>query len=243
MQQRIFTIEYNKPVAENIYRLRLVCGGGFSAAPGQFASLSVPGFFLRRPFSLCAWDEKGFELVYRALGEGTDKLSAMQPGETVDVLAPLGKGYDLEKSGERPLLIGGGMGATPLLMLCRELVSQGKKPTVLLGFASAADAILLDDFAAAGAEPMLCSDDGSLGRKGFVTGLMADIDHTYFYTCGPEAMFRAIDKIARSEGQFSLEARMGCGFGACVGCSIETKNGSRRVCKDGPVFESEELIW
>ena len=243
MRDLIFEIGENREVARDVYHLRLTGDSSDISCPGQFASIKLEGNFLRRPFSICAWDEEGLDIYYKVVGEGTEKLSALPVGTKLSAMVGLGNGYNTALSGERPLLIGGGMGATPLYCLCKKLLTEGKKPTVLLGFASAADVFLKDEFEALGAEVILCTDDGSMGHHGFVTDVMAELSYSHFYTCGPEAMFRAIDRIAVTEGQFSFEARMGCGFGACMGCTCKTHKGNKRVCKDGPVLERSEIIW
>ena len=243
MRDLIFEIGENREVARDVYHLRLTGDSSDISCPGQFASIKLEGNFLRRPFSICAWDEEGLDIYYKVVGEGTEKLSALPVGTKLSTMVGLGNGYNTALSGERPLLIGGGMGATPLYCLCKKLLTEGKKPTVLLGFASAADVFLAKEFKALGAEVILCTDDGSMGHHGFVTDMMAQLDYSHFYTCGPEGMFRAIDRIARTEGQFSFEARMGCGFGACMGCTCKTHKGNKRVCKDGPVLERSEIIW
>ena len=243
MKDTLFTVDENRTVARDIYHLRLRGDTKSIKKPGQFASLKLEGSFLRRPFSICAWDESGLDIYYKVVGEGTEKLSSLSAGTGLYALVGLGNGYDSQASGQNPLLIGGGMGATPLFCLCRELLAQGKEPTVLLGFASREDAILSDEFEALGAKVYVCTEDGSMGHRGYVTALMDTLSYSYFYTCGPEPMFRAIDAIARTEGQFSFEARMGCGFGACMGCSCKTHKGSKRICKDGPVLERSEIIW
>ena len=243
MKDQIFVIRENSTAARDIYHLRLEGDTGEIKIPGQFASIKIEGQFLRRPFSICAWDENGLDIYYKVVGEGTDKLSALPAGTELSAMVGLGNGYNTAISGERPLLIGGGMGATPVYCLAERLLAEGKKPTVILGFASKSDAILVEEFSALGVELILCTDDGSLGHHGFVTDKMAELDYSHFYTCGPEGMFRAIDRIARTEGQFSFEARMGCGFGACMGCTCKTHKGNKRVCKDGPVLERSEIIW
>jgi len=243
MEDRIFKIKINQPVARDVYHLRLEGDSSEIRAPGQFASIKLDGLFLRRPFSVCDWDESGLDICYKAVGEGTEKLSTLPAGTELSVLTGLGNGYDTAPSGEKPLLIGGGMGATPLYCLCRKLIAEGKKPMVILGFASEKDIFLFDEFRALGSDVLLCTDDGSFGLHGFVTDVMAGLDYSYFYTCGPEGMFRAIDRIARTGGQFSFEARMGCGFGACMGCTCKTHKGNKRICKDGPVLERSEIIW
>ena len=243
MEDKIFRIKENCPVARDVYHLRLEGDASQVNCPGQFASIKIDGLFLRRPFSICSWDESGLDIYYKAVGEGTEKLASLPVGTELSALTGLGKGYDSEPSGDNPLLIGGGMGATPLYCLCRKLIAEGKKPTVILGFASDKDIFLADEFRALGADVILCTDDGSAGHQGFVTDVMAGLDYSYFYTCGPEGMFKAIDRIAKTEGQFSFEARMGCGFGACMGCTCKTHKGNKRICKDGPVLERSEIIW
>ena len=243
MRDLIFEIGENREVARDVYHLRLTGDSSDISCPGQFASIKLEGNFLRRPFSICAWDEEGLDIYYKVVGEGTEKLSALPVGAKLSAMVGLGNGYNTALSGERPLLIGGGMGATPLYCLCKKLLEEGKKPTVLLGFASAVDVFLAEEFKALGAEVILCTDDGSMGHHGFVTDMMAELSYSHFYTCGPEGMFRAIERIAVTEGQFSFEARMGCGFGACMGCTCKTHKGNKRVCKDGPVLERSEIIW
>ena len=243
MEDKIFKIKENSQAARDVYHLRLEGDSSEINCPGQFASIKLDGFFLRRPFSICSWDESGLDIYYKAVGEGTEKLAALPAGTELSVLTGLGKGYDSAPSGDNPLLIGGGMGATPLYCLCRKLIAEGKRPTVILGFASEKDIFLFDEFKALDVDVIICTDDGSCGHKGFVTDVMAGLDYSYFYTCGPEGMFRAIDRIAKTEGQFSFEARMGCGFGACMGCTCKTHKGNKRICKDGPVLERSEIIW
>ncbi|MBQ8216516.1 MAG: dihydroorotate dehydrogenase electron transfer subunit [Oscillospiraceae bacterium] len=243
MEDKIFRIKENCPVARDVYHLRLEGDVSQINCPGQFASIKIDGLFLRRPFSICSWDESGLDIYYKAVGEGTEKLADLPAGTELSALTGLGNGYDSELSGGTPLLIGGGMGATPLYCLCRKLIAEGKKPTVILGFASDKDIFLADEFRALDADVILCTDDGSAGHQGFVTDVMAGLDYSYFYSCGPEGMFKAIDRIAKTEGQFSFEARMGCGFGACMGCTCKTHKGNKRICKDGPVLERSEIIW
>ena len=243
MQQSIFTVKENRQIAKDTWQLRLEGDSSAMTAPGQFAALSIPGAFLRRPFSVTDWAEGGIRLCYQVVGRGTDIMTGLKAGDSIDVLCGLGNGFDTAKAGDRPLLIGGGLGASPMFALCRALCAEGKKPTVLLGFGSAEYAVLIEEFEAMGAKVLVATDDGSMGHRGFVTELMTELDYSFFYTCGPEGMYRAINRVAVSEGEISLEARMGCGFGACMGCSVETKKGMKRVCKDGPVMERSELIW
>lgn len=243
MKQVIFRIKENRPVADGIYSLRLLGDCSAISAPGQFVSLKLEGGFLRRPFSVCDWQSAELRVIYKLTGEGTKALSKLSAGREIDALTGLGNGFNTEISGARPLLIGGGMGATPLYCLCKRLLGEGKEPRVLLGFSSVSEAILLKDFQAIGVSPELASVDGSLGHKGFVTELINDKAYSYFYACGPEPMFSSINAVAKGEGEFSFEARMGCGFGACMGCTCQTHKGSKRICKDGPVLERSEVIW
>ena len=243
MTQEIFTIQENVPIAEDTYRLELAGNTGELHTPGQFVNVALPGKFLRRPFCVCSWDEGEMTLLYKVVGEGTRQLSTLTEGTQLDVLVGLGNGFDTRESGDAPLLCGGGLGAAPMYALCRALRSEGKDVTVLLGFNTAAEIVLEEDFKRLGAGLTLFTLDGSAGRKGFVTGLMPDLNYSYVYSCGPMPMMRAVSAAAVTGAQFSLEARMACGFGACVGCTIQTVGGPRRVCADGPVFRKEEILW
>ncbi len=241
MKEVIFTIVENTPLTSTVFKMILEGDTSEITAPGQFVEIAIPGRFLRRPISVCDWSENSLTLIYKVVGGGTADLSAMTPGTALSILTGLGNGYDLSKSGDAPLLLGGGVGVPPLYGLCRALLAQGKKPTVILGFNTAAEVFYAEEFRTLGVDVVVTTVDGTHGLKGFVTDAM-DIPYTYFYTCGPGPMLRAIDRVAQTSGQFSLEERMGCGFGACMGCTIETKVGPRRVCKDGPVFYREEVI-
>lgn len=243
MTQEIFTILENRPVARDIYRLELAGDTGAITAPGQFVNLKLEGKFLRRPISVCSWEAGKLTLVYKVVGGGTRQLSGLGAGEKLDLLVGLGNGFNTAKSGPAPLLAGGGVGAAPLYGLCRELRRQGKAVTVALGFNTAAEAYYTDEFAAAGAKVLLATVDGSAGERGFVTGLMGGLTYSYFYACGPMPMLEAVNAAAVTDGQFSLEERMGCGFGACMGCTCKTRTGSKRICKDGPVLERGEILW
>ena len=239
----IFTITGNTPVARDCWRMTLA--GDFSGprAPGQFVQVQLPGFFLRRPISVCDWDENGLTLIYKTVGHGTEAMSAMLPGQTLDLLTGLGNGFAV-REGERPLLVGGGVGVPPLYGLCKALVAAGQQPMAALGFATAEDALLADELRALGARVCVATADGSLGTKGFVTDAIREsgFSYTYLYACGPEPMLRAVYDLPVS-GQFSFEERMACGFGACMGCSCKTKYGAKRICKDGPVLQKEEIVW
>ena len=243
MKQALYTIGENTRIAKDVYKMRLLGDSSACSQPGQFLNIQLPEKYLRRPISVCDWDAEGITIIYKILGNGTEMMSGFAASEQLDVLTGLGNGYDMSKSGDRPLLIGGGVGVPPLYGLCRRLVEQGKQPTVILGFNTADEIFYADEFRALGVEVRIATVDGSVGIKGFVTDAMAGLDYTYFYTCGPLPMFKAIEKTVTTSGQYSLEERMGCGFGACMGCSIKTKSGNKRVCKEGPVFEREDIIW
>ena len=241
--QRIFPeIISNRRIAENIYEMKL--RGDFTAVtnPGQFVELTVDGCYLRRPISVCDAENDVLTLVFKTVGKGTEKMSNMSVGKKVDMLVGLGNGYDISKSGERPLLVGGGIGVPPLWLLCRRLIEKGAKPTVILGAGSAPEVFYRDEFEKVGATVYVTTADGSYGVRGFVTDALPEVYDT-FCACGPLPMLRALCRAADKPGFLSLEARMGCGFGACMGCTIETLNGPKRVCREGPVFRKEELLW
>ena len=242
MKQGVFTILENRALTAKVCRLRL--GGDVSAIerPGQFVDLRLDGLFLRRPFSVCDRDAESFTILYERVGRGTELISALPAGQTLDILTGLGNGFDPEHGGDTPLLIGGGTGLSPLYGLAKALAKRGIKPTVILGFNTAADGFYISEFEALGTETIVCTADGSRGVKGFVTDAMG-IHHSGFYACGPEAMLRAVCLRSESPGQLSFDKRMGCGFGACMGCSVKTKNGMKRICRDGPVLDREEVIW
>ena len=211
--------------------------------PGQFVNFKLDGFYLRRPISVCDYDDKTLTVIYKVIGNGTEYMSNMKIGDTIDTLCGLGNGYNPNTSGDSPVLIGGGVGVPPLYNLCKVLISQGKSPSVILGFNTAEEVFYADEFKELGAEVYIATADGSVGTKGFVTDVLDKISYTYYYACDPEPMFKAINKIAKTSGQLSFESRMGCGFGACMGCSCKTLTGYKRICKEGPVMRSEEIIW
>ena len=238
----MFKIIENKKIAKDVYKMELEGDTSGITAPGQFVNVKLEGKFLRRPVSVCDCGENILTLIYKVVGEGTEQMSEMKSGEELDILTGLGNGYDISKS-KKPLLIGGGVGVPPLYLLAKKLIENGQKPAVILGFNTKDEVFLEEAFIALGCEVFVTTVDGSCGIKGFVTDAMENADYDYFYTCGPMPMFRAIEKAAKTSGQFSFEERMGCGFGACMGCSCKTKNGYKRICKDGPVLEREEIIW
>lgn len=243
MKQVFPIVVSNEKIAENVYEMKL--RGDFSAitAAGQFVNLTVEGCYLRRPISVCDVEGDVLTLVFKVVGKGTEIMSRMSAGKIVDVLIGLGNGYDLEKSGNRPLLVGGGVGVPPLYKLAKELLSRGVKPVVVLGFNRASEVFYKDKFEEIGAETYVATADGRVGTKGFVTDVIKDLEYTYFYACGPMPMFKAMESMIKTDGEYSFEERMGCGFGACMGCSMMTKNGAKRVCKEGPVFERSEILW
>ena len=223
----------------------MVLRGGTSAitAPGQFVQVQVPGFYLRRPISVCDWDSETLTLVYKVVGNGTDAMCRMIPGTELDLLTGLGNGFDITRCGERPLLIGGGVGLPPMVGLCRCLMQAGKHPTVLAGFNTADEVFLREDVEKLGAPFVLATMDGSAGIKGLVTDALPEIDFTDICACGPLPMLKAIMNADDHPAQLSFEERMGCGFGACMGCTVKVKGGYKRICKDGPVLVREEVIW
>ncbi len=249
MKQGIFKILTNQPLAHDVYRMTLT-GDTSGIRPGQFINIKFEGLYLRRPISVCDCVGCVLTIIYKVVGKGTEQLSKMTRGE-LDVLSELGNGYDLTKSGDRPLLIGGGVGVPPMYMLCRRLIEEGKKVTVILGFNKAEEVFYKDEFAALGADVTVATADGSLGVKGFVTDAISKLtaegkSFSYFYTCGPEPMLKALYSSADLDGvqgEFSFEERMGCGFGACMGCSCKTVTGYKRICKDGPVLTKDEILW
>lgn len=243
MKQDFYTITENKKLTKNVYLMKLSGDTSAITRPGQFINIQLEGRFLCRPISVCDCTEGEITILYKTVGGGTLQMSRMTPGQTLDVLTGLGNGFDLSCSGEAPLLVGGGVGIPPMYLLCKNLLSAGKKPAVILGFNTKEEVFFEEEFKALGVETTVTTVDGSYGVKGFVTDAMKQRRYSYFYTCGPMPMFRAIEACAVTSGQFSFEERMGCGFGACMGCSCRTKYGSKRICKDGPVLTREEIIW
>ena len=242
MKQKRLKIESNRSLNETVYEMKLSGIRGAAIRPGQFVNLKLDGLFLRRPISVCDAEGDLLTLVYRTVGKGTDQMSRMKPGEVIDTLLELGNGYDLSAAGEQPLLIGGGVGVPPLYALAKNLIESGKEVTAILGFNTASDVFYENEFRTLGAKVTVTTADGSYGTKGFVTDAMPETS-SFFYACGPMPMLKAVYHKTNGSGQFSLEERMGCGFGACMGCSILTRNGTKRVCKEGPVFYKEDLAW
>ncbi len=243
MKQGLFTITQNIPLTETVYRMRLAGDTEAITAPGQFVNVLLSGKFLRRPISVCDCEDGTLTLIYKVVGKGTEQMAGMKTGDVLDLLTGLGNGYDLSLSRERPLLLGGGVGVPPLYMLAKELIGKGCDVSVILGFNTKDEIFYEKEFSDLGAHVTVCTADGSYGVRGFVTNAMDEIDYTYFYTCGPEAMLRAVHKASRTSGQMSFEERMGCGFGACMGCSCKTLTGNKRICREGPVMKKEEILW
>jgi len=242
MKQGFFTIIENKPLTELVYKM--VLEGDTSAITncGQFVDLRLPEKYLRRPISVCDYNETTLTLIYKIVGEGTAIMAKLPVGTQLDVLTGLGNGYDTSLSGDAPVLVGGGVGVPPMFNLAKKLVAEGKHPQVVLGFNTAEEIFLAKEFEALGLSVYIATADGSVGTKGFVTDVIKNLDYTYFYSCGPMPMFKAMEQVMTTSGQYSFEERMGCGFGACMGCTIQTANGYKRVCKDGPVFFREEVF-
>lgn len=241
MKQGLFYIAENIKLCNDIYRMKLIGDSSAITAPGQFINIKIDGMYLRRPISVCDCEEGSITIIYKIVGNGTAALSIMN-NTYLDILSGLGNGYDCSLSGDKPLLIGGGVGIPPLYMLAKKLLDEGKHPTCILGFNKADEVFLEKEFRSLGIDVVITTVDGSKGVKGFVTDAM-DISYSYFYTCGPMPMLKAVFNSSRTSGQFSFEERMGCGFGACMGCSCKTITGYKRICKDGPVLKKEEILW
>lgn len=243
MKQAIYEIVENIPLAQDTCKLTLRGDTGAITKPGQFVNIKIDGLFLRRPISVCDWNEESFSIIYAVVGKGTEKLADMKPGDTLDVLTGLGNGFDTELSGDRPLLVGGGAGVSPMYGLAKRLRAQGKSVSVIMGFNTADEVFFENEFRALGCAVTVTTADGSYGTRGFVTAAMTELDYSHFYACGPEVMLKAVSLAAPTSGQLSFDARMGCGFGACMGCSCKTLTGTKRICKDGPVMLKEEILW
>ena len=242
MKDCMMTVLQNRPLTEDVWELMLRGDTGEMRNPGQFVNLKLSGLYLRRPLSVCNLEGDRLTLIYKTVGSGTEALSRMLPGQTLPVLTGLGNGYDTALSGDRPLLLGGGVGVPPLYYLARLLCAEGKQVSVVLGFNRASEVFYENEFRALGASVTVTTVDGSYGRKGFVTDALPE-NYSYFYTCGPEPMLKAVFAKTVTSGSFSFEKRMGCGFGACMGCSCRTITGNKRICREGPVLQKEEILW
>ena len=241
-KQTQFTILENTPLTASVYRMVLRGDTSAITAPGQFVNIALDGKFLRRPISVCDYDESTLTLIYKVVGSGTAQLASMNGGR-LDILTGLGNGYDLSMAEDNPVLIGGGVGVPPMYRLAKDLTALGKTVSVILGFNTASEIFLREEFEALGCRVTVTTADGSVGLRGFVTDALKDMDYSYFYACGPEPMLKAVYKASKTAGQMSFEERMGCGFGACMGCSCKTLTGYKRICKDGPVMKKEEIRW
>ena len=243
MKQSIFTIVSNEALTDSVYKMVLEGDTSAITASGQFVNIQLDGLFLRRPISVCDYNEKNLTIVYKVVGKGTEAMSKMAAGQELDILTGLGNGYDLTLSGRKPVLLGGGVGVPPMYNLAKKLMAEGKDVTVILGFNTRSEIFYEEEFKALGCKTIVATADGSYGVKGFATTPLSEIDYTYFYTCGPEPMLKAVYRATTTSGQMSFEERMGCGFGACMGCSCKTLTGYKRICKDGPVMRKEEITW
>ena len=242
MKQSIFEIISNVPLTRDVYKMVLSGDTSHVTNCGQFVNIQLDGLFLRRPISVCDYDEKTLTIIYKVVGKGTEQMSGMVSGQELDILTGLGNGYDLSLSGDAPVLLGGGVGVPPMYNLAKKLVAEGKKVSVILGFNTQSEIFYENEFKALGCDVTVTTVDGSYGTKGFVTDALPE-NYSYFYTCGPEPMLKAVYKATTTSGQMSFEERMGCGFGACMGCSCKTLTGYKRICKDGPVMKKEEILW
>ena len=242
MKQGNFAIKQNIALTDNVYKMTMQGDVSAITAPGQFVNIKLDGLFLRRPISVCDVEGDCLTIIYKAVGKGTAQMAQMKDGE-LDVLTGLGNGYDLSLSGDHPVLLGGGVGVPPMYLLAKQLLAQGKKVSVILGFNTKSEVFYEKEFLALGADVTVTTVDGSYGLKGFVTDALSNMDYTYFYTCGPEPMLKAVYRTSKTSGQMSFEKRMGCGFGACMGCSCKTITGYKRICKEGPVMKKEEILW
>ncbi len=243
MKQGIFEITENTKIAKDVFKMRLAGDTSGITGAGQFVNIKIDGFFLRRPISVCDFNENELLIIYKVVGKGTDRMSGLGAGQKLDLLTGLGNGYDLTVKTDKPVLIGGGVGVPPLYKLAKELIKQGKKVSVILGFNSKEEIFFEKEFKEIADRVLVCTADGTYGVKGFVTDALCDVDYDYFFTCGPEPMFRALEKTVKTSGQFSFEQRMGCGFGACMGCTCKALTGNKRICREGPVLFREEIIW
>ncbi len=244
LKQSLFKMCENICIAKDVYKMVLEGDTSALTAPGQFINIKIDGLFLRRPISVCDYDDKTITIIYKVVGKGTEKMKEMKKGEELDILTGLGNGFDISKAGKKALCIGGGVGTPPMYNLAKKLIEKGVDVTVVLGFASKEDVFYEEEFKKLGALVFVATNDGSYGTKGFVTDVMKNLDgYDYFYTCGPEPMLKAVYNATNTSGELSFEERMGCGFGACMGCSCKTKYGNKRICKDGPVLLKEEIIW
>lgn len=243
MKQSIFTITENRPLTDCVWLMRMSGDTSDITAAGQFVNIQLDGLYLRRPISVFDCEDGILSIIYKVVGKGTEKMTALPVGTELDVLTGLGNGYNLEKVGEKPLLVGGGVGVPPLYYLAKKLIACGKRPEIIVGFNTSSEIFGVEFFEELGLKVTVTTVDGSVGVKGFVTNALESIDYDYVCTCGPEPMLKALYRATECAGQYSFEERMGCGFGACMGCSCKTVTGYKRICKDGPILEKEEILW
>ena len=240
----IYEVIANDKIAKDVHKMILKGDTSYITFPGQFINIKIDDLYLRRPISICDYDKETITIIFKVVGHGTEKMAEMGKGTKLDILTGLGNGFNKTRSGKSPLLVGGGVGTPPMYRLCKELIDEGKSPIVVLGFNSKEDVFFEDEFKKLGAEVYISTVDGSYGTKGFVTDVIKDLDnYTYHYACGPLPMLKALYNTAEGDGEYSFEERMGCGFGACMGCTVKVKDGFKRVCKDGPVLKKEEIVW
>ena len=240
----IYEVIANDKIAKDVHKMILKGDTSYITFPGQFINIKIDDLYLRRPISICDYDKETITIIFKVVGHGTEKMAEMKKGTKLDILTGLGNGFNKTRSGKSPLLVGGGVGTPPMYRLCKELIDEGKSPIVVLGFNSKEDVFFEDEFKKLGAEVYISTVDGSYGTKGFVTDVIKDLDnYTYHYACGPLPMLKALYNTAEGDGEYSFEERMGCGFGACMGCTVRVKDGFKRVCKDGPVLKKEEIVW
>ena len=244
MKKGIFTLLANEKLTDSVYKMTLEGDTSAIERPGQFVNIQLDGLYLRRPISVCDYEKGKLTIIYKVVGKGTETMSGYESGQKLDILTGLGNGYFTDFAGEKPLLIGGGVGVPPLYNLAKTLIKEGKTPTVIIGFNTKSEVFYQKEFEDLGVKVLVATADGSLGIKGFVTDAIKEVgEYTHVYTCGPEPMLKAVYNATTTDGSYSFEERMGCGFGACMGCSCKTKYGNKRICKDGPVLSKEEIIW
>lgn len=241
----IYKVVANEPLTPDVWRMVLAGDTQWITRPGQFVNIELEGLYLRRPISISDWSEDTITIIYKVVGRGTEQMRRMSAGQELDVLTGLGNGFDADVECQQPLLVGGGVGVPPLYRLAKELIARGRKVSVVLGFNTEKEVFYAEEFRALGADVYVSTADGSVGTKGFVTDAIREngVEFDFFYSCGPLPMLKALCDCTEVSGELSFEERMGCGFGACMGCSCKTLAGNKRICKDGPVMKREEIIW
>jgi len=243
MKQDIFTVKSNKYLTENVLEMKLEGDTSDIKRPGQFVNIKLDGLYLRRPISVCDCSENSLTIIYKVVGKGTEQMASILPSKKLDILTGLGNGFNIAKAGEKPLLIGGGVGVPPMYLLAKKLIEKGLAPTIILGFNTESEIFYKEEFEKLGVKTIVTTVDGSYGIKGFVTDALKDLEYSYYFCCGPMPMLKAVYSSCNTSGQLSFEERMGCGIGACMGCSCKTITGYKRICTEGPVLEKEEILW